>query len=56
MEGVMAFLGKGSYEVLAGGLVIFAAFIPFFALREVARVLGGEGKVLALFFKKSKDQ
>jgi hypothetical protein len=51
MEGVMAFLGKGSYEVLAGSLVIFVAFIPFFALREVSRVLGGEGKVLALLFK-----
>lgn len=49
--GVMEFLGKGPYEVLAGSLVIFAAFIPFFALREVARVLGGEGKILALLFK-----
>lgn len=51
VEGVMAFLGKGPYEVLAGGLVIFVAFIPFFALREVARVLGGEGQILALLFK-----
>ena len=52
MEGIMEFIGKGPYEVLAGSLVIFVAFIPFFALREVARVLGGEGKILALFFKK----
>ena len=51
MEGVMALLGKGAYEVLGGGLVIFVAFIPFFALRELARALGGEGKVLALLFK-----
>jgi hypothetical protein len=55
MEGVMAFLGKGSYEVLAGSLVIFVAFIPFFALREVSRVLGGEGKVLALLFKSREN-
>ncbi len=52
VEGVIAFLGKGTYEVLGGGLVIFVAFIPFFALRELARALGGEGKVLALLFKK----
>jgi hypothetical protein len=51
VEGVMAFLGKGPYEVLAGGLVIFVAFIPFFALRELARALGGEGKLLAMLFK-----
>ena len=56
VEGVMAFLGKGSYEVLAGGLVIFAAFIPFFALREVSRELGGEGKLLALFFMRRDGQ
>jgi hypothetical protein len=52
VEGVMEFLGKGPYEVLAGVLVIFVAFIPFFALREVSRVLGGEGELLALFFRK----
>jgi hypothetical protein len=51
VEGVMAFLGKGTHEVLGGGLVIFVSFIPFFALRELACALGGEGKVLALFFK-----
>jgi hypothetical protein len=56
VEGVMAFLGKGPYEVLAGGLVIFAAFIPFFALREVSRELGGEGKLLALFFMRRDSQ
>ncbi len=54
VEGVMEFLGKGSYEILAGCLVIFVAFIPFFALRELGRVLGGEGKILDLFFK-SRD-
>jgi hypothetical protein len=38
--------------VLAGALVVFAALIPFFALRELARVLGGEGKILALLFRR----
>ena len=56
VEGVMEFLGKGPYEVPAGGLVIFAAFIPFFALREVGRALGGEGKLLALLFMKRDGQ
>jgi len=55
VEGVMEFLGKGSYEIIAGSLVIFVAFIPFFALRELSRVLGGEGKILDLFFK-SRDK
>ncbi len=56
MGGLMDFLGKGSQEVLAGVLISFAAFIPFFALRELGRVLGGEGKILALFFKRREDQ
>ena len=53
VEGLMEFLGKGPYEVLAGGLVIFVAFIPFFAFKELSRVLGGEGKILALFFRRN---
>ena len=56
VEGVMELLGKGPYEVLAGGLVIFVAFIPFFALKELSRVLGGEGKILALFFRRRDGQ
>lgn len=56
MEGLVDFFGKGPHEVLAGGLVVFAAFMPFFALRELARVLGGEGKILALLFRKTENQ
>ena len=52
VEGVMGYLDKGPYEVLAMGLVVFAAFIPFFALREVGATLGGEGKIVALLFRK----
>ncbi|MDA8139388.1 MAG: hypothetical protein M0036_12110 [Desulfobacteraceae bacterium] len=51
IESTKDFFLAQPYELLAGVLVIFTAFIPFFALREVARMLGGEGRVLALFFK-----
>jgi hypothetical protein len=37
-------------ELLARTLVMFCAFIPFFAFRETARVLG-EGKLYQLFFR-----
>ena len=54
--GLVDFFGKGSYELLAGCLIIFVAFIPFFALRELSRVLGGEGKILELIFKSKDNQ
>jgi hypothetical protein len=41
MQGILDFLGKGSQEVLANCLILFAAFIPFFALREISRLMGG---------------
>ena len=37
-------------ELLARTLVMFCAFIPFFASTETARVLG-EGKLYQLFFR-----
>ena len=49
--GLVAFSGKGLYEVLANSLIIFVAFIPFFAVKELGRVFGGD-KIGALFFKK----
>jgi len=49
------FLGKGYHEVLAGCMVVFVAFIPFFAFRELGRVLG-EGKIRTLFFRKRDYQ
>jgi hypothetical protein len=55
MDGLMDFLDKGYQEVVANALVVFVAFIPFFALRELNRVLGGEAKLMALFFKR-KDR
>ena len=45
-------LGNGPHEFLAGSLIIFVAFIPFFAFKEMARVLGEE-KIRVLFFRES---
>ena len=41
----------GRYEILARLLMMFVAFIPFFAFREAGRVLG-EVKLFELFFRK----
>jgi hypothetical protein len=53
--GYFELLGKGNHELLAGCLVILVAFIPFFAFRELARVLG-EGKIWTLFFQSRTNQ
>jgi hypothetical protein len=52
---LVGFLGKGHHELLAGCLVVFVAFIPFFAFRELGRVLG-EGKIWILFFRRRAEQ
>ena len=44
------FAQKGVDEVLADTLVVLVALIPFFAMKELGRVLGGE-RVAALFFR-----
>jgi hypothetical protein len=44
-------LSQGVYEILARALVLFVAFIPFFALSEIDRMLG-EKKLFDLFFRK----
>jgi hypothetical protein len=49
------FLGKGPNELLANSLVVFVAFIPFFGVKELGRVLG-QDKIWALFFRKRADQ
>ena len=48
--GLNDLMSKGRDEMLAYALVMFSAFIPFFAMRELGRVLG-EGKIRALFFR-----
>lgn len=47
------FVDKGQYDLLASCLVIFFAFIPFFAFRELGRVFG-EGFIGSIFFRKGK--
>lgn len=58
-EGVAAGLielsEKWSHELLANSLVVFVAFIPFFAVKELGRVFGKD-KILALFFHDRNDQ
>ena len=46
------FLDRGWAYNVAMALVVFVAFLPFFAFRETERVLG-EGKLQDLFFKGS---
>jgi len=50
MGGIADFFGKG-HELLANSLVVFVAFIPFFGVKELGRVLGEE-KIRALFFRR----
>jgi hypothetical protein len=45
------FLSTGTDELLARCIIVFFAFIPFFAFRELGRVLG-EGKIHHLFFRR----
>ena len=52
--GFSEILGRGTYELLARCMMVFFAFIPFFAFRETERVLG-RGKVRELFFCKRAD-
>ena len=44
-------ISEGWYEILANGLVVISAFFPFFAIKELERVLGRE-KLRALFFRR----
>jgi hypothetical protein len=43
-------ISKGWYELLANSLVVIAAFIPFFAIKQLGRVLGRE-TLVDLFFR-----
>ena len=44
-------IAVGWYELLANGLVVIAAFFPFFAIKQLGRVLGRE-TLVALFFRR----
>lgn len=47
--GVADLFGRGFHELLAESLVIFVALLPFFAVKELARVIGVV-KMRELFF------
>jgi len=49
--GFEEFLQQDRYELLGRGLIVFFAFIPFFAVKELGRVLG-QGKIHELFFRR----
>lgn len=55
MGGLAEFFGKGTHGLLADVLVVFVAFIPFFAVKELGRVLG-EKKIRTLFFRERTSQ
>jgi len=48
--GMRDLLSKGWYEILANAMVMVAALVPFFAMRELGRVLGGK-MIRKLFFR-----
>jgi hypothetical protein len=53
--GVTEFFGKGLHELLAGSLVLLVSLIPFFAVKELSRVLGKD-KIIALMFLKRPSE
>ena len=53
--GLMELSDKWSDELLANGLVLLVALIPFFAIKELIRVLGKD-KVSSLFFRRRSDR
>jgi len=53
--GLAHFFGRGPHELLANSLVVFVAFVPYFGVKELGRILG-EDKIRALFFRTRGDQ
>ena len=52
LGGIVEYSQKGAHEILANSLVVFAALVPFFAVKELGRVLG-EQRIRDLFFRRS---
>jgi hypothetical protein len=50
MGGIDLLLAKDSHELGANSLVVFVAFLPFFGVKELGRVLG-EKTIRTLFFR-----
>lgn len=52
-EAFQEMLSKGRNEIIAQTVVMFAAFVPLFVVREIGRVMG-EGKLFELFFRRRR--
>ncbi len=48
-------INENVYEILANALVVISALVPFFAIKELARVMGRE-KLVALFFRRREPE
>jgi hypothetical protein len=55
MGGLAEFYEKGWELVLANSLIVVVAFLPYFAVRELGRVMGGK-TIRDLFFIKRADK
>ena len=51
-EGLAEIASKGRFELLAQCVVIFGAFVPFFAFKELEGVVG-QGKLRNLFWRRA---
>lgn len=52
--GIQTLLSKGRNELLAGTLMLVVSLIPFFAFREIGRVMG-RGRLIRAFFVQSPE-
>ncbi len=54
-DGIAELTSKGWYFILAWFVVIFAAFLPFFTMKEIERAFGAE-KVRGMFFSRHREE
>jgi len=54
MGGLEEYFAKGPYEFLAGCVIFLVVLIPFFGVKELGRVLGGD-KIQDLFFRRRAE-
>jgi len=54
-DGIAEIASKGVNAILATYILIIAAFLPFFAMREIERAFGAE-KIRAMFFSKHREE
>jgi hypothetical protein len=52
LGGIDLLFARDSHELLANSLMVFVAFVPFFGVKELGRVMG-EGTIRTLFFRRS---